>query len=150
MLNFPIDHGSKSTFKDCRLSQSINWQQKHWQALKSSYGSSPFFDAIAPELEQLYTQKWEFVLDLNLKCLEMSLNWLRLSPEIKLSQSWSAESAPEILDFRKDFHPKTPPKLEFNPYPQVFDHKHGFQPRLSILDLIFNEGPASYDYLHSL
>ena len=32
-------------------------------------------------------------------------------------------------------------------YTQVFTEKYGFVPNLSILDLLFNEGPNSYTHL---
>ena len=35
-------------------------------------------------------------------------------------------------------------------YNQVFMEKHGFIPNLSILDLLFNLGPESADYLYNL
>ena len=35
-------------------------------------------------------------------------------------------------------------------YIQIFEDKHGFQNNLSILDLLFHEGPESLNYLQSL
>jgi hypothetical protein len=35
------------------------------------------------------------------------------------------------------------------PYFQVFEQRHGFIPELSILDLIFNEGPESLHFLEA-
>jgi len=33
------------------------------------------------------------------------------------------------------------------PYYQVFEDKHGFLPDLSVVDLLFNQGPQSKSYL---
>ena len=55
-----------------------------------------------------------------------------------------------IADFREVINAKHPlPDAEFGakPYWQVFQHKHGFLPNLSILDLLFNMGPESIFYL---
>ena len=58
-------------------------------------------------------------------------------------------------DLRESIHPKRPNtilqdmKLE-KPYFQVFSRKHGFQSDLSIMDLLFNEGPDSILYLKKL
>jgi hypothetical protein len=52
-------------------------------------------------------------------------------------------------DFRFSIHPKRPlPPLGLKPWYQVFKQKAGgFTPGLSMLDLLFNEGPESILYL---
>ncbi len=52
-------------------------------------------------------------------------------------------------DYRKMFNAKRKAEyvIPLRRYPQTFEHKHGFIPDLSILDLLFNMGPASTDYL---
>lgn len=59
-------------------------------------------------------------------------------------------SAEHILDFRSSINPKHPAEdVDFSPqrYYQVYERKHGFQPNLSILDLLFNMGPESVFWL---
>ena len=59
---------------------------------------------------------------------------------------------PNILDYRKVFNPE-PIALTLDTYPiyaQVFDLKYGFIPELSVLDLLFNEGPKGIDVLNKL
>ncbi len=55
-----------------------------------------------------------------------------------------------MIDFRDAIRPKKPlPYAEFAPkrYYQVYEQKHGFQPNMSILDLLFNEGNEAIFYL---
>ena len=55
-----------------------------------------------------------------------------------------------IVDFRDAIRPKKPlPDAEFVPqrYYQVYEQKYGFQPNMSILDLLFNEGNEAIFYL---
>ena len=55
-----------------------------------------------------------------------------------------------IVDFRDAIRPKKPlPDAEFAPqrYYQVYEQKYGFQPNMSILDLLFNEGNEAIFYL---
>ena len=55
-----------------------------------------------------------------------------------------------IVDFRDAIRPKKPlPDAEFVPqrYYQVYEQKYGFQPNMSILDLLFNEGNEAILYL---
>jgi hypothetical protein len=47
----------------------------------------------------------------------------------------------------KIIDPKIKSKTKFEYYPQVFSSKYGFIPNLSILDIIFNLGPNSSNYL---
>ena len=64
----------------------------------------------------------------------------------------AAEGGFQISDFRECIHPKKGSriledlKLE-KPYWQVFTNKQGFVPNLTILDLLFNEGPNSISFL---
>ena len=58
--------------------------------------------------------------------------------------------SPQTLDLRSVIsakHPLPDADFESKPYWQVFQQKHGFQPNLSILDLLFNQGPESIFYL---
>lgn len=148
MLNLPIDHLSKDYLKSTRISTKENWRQKHWQALLTSYSSSPFFDALAPELKLLYEAADDSLADLNWKTTQFILKHLRYTGTLKRSLSWELET--EEADFRETFHPKRRAPLEMPAYPQVFDHKTGFKKELSILDLMFNEGPLAWDYLQQL
>ncbi|MBF1079384.1 MAG: WbqC family protein, partial [Prevotellaceae bacterium] len=55
-----------------------------------------------------------------------------------------------VTDYRDVIRPKHPlTDTAFQPrrYYQVYEQKHGFQPNLSILDLLFNEGPEAVLYL---
>ena len=60
-----------------------------------------------------------------------------------------------MTDLREMIHPKRPDTILKDlalekPYFQVFAQKHGFQSGLSIMDLLFNEGPDSILYLKSI
>ncbi len=55
-----------------------------------------------------------------------------------------------IVDYRDAIRPKHPlpdPSFVPRPYYQVYGQKFGFQPNLSILDLLFNEGNEAVLYL---
>lgn len=148
MLNISIDHNSRGLMKDTRISAKENWQQKHWQALITTYGASPFFDALAPELESFFQDEMHSLTEVNFRASQLVLKWLRYEGEVHLSESWHLNV--EERDHREDFHPKKRKLAPSVAYPQVFDHKTGFKKELSVLDLIFNEGPASWDYLQQL
>ena len=147
MLNIPIQHNeNKSRMGTVQISCETAWQNTHWQAIKTAYGSSPFFEVLGPELEEFYQQKVDRLIDWNTDLLMLMFNWLQVSPNLSLTEAWQ----PKVEnDFREAFHPKRKEQTKLTRYPQVFEDEHGFVPNLSVLDLIFNEGPAAFDYLKS-
>ena len=57
-----------------------------------------------------------------------------------------------VLSQKESFHPKRPDSILSSlglerPYFQVFADRFGFTPGLSVLDLLFNEGPDSLLWL---
>ncbi len=145
MLNIPILHNEhKGVIGTVEISYVENWQRTHWQAIKTAYGSAPFFEILGPELEEFYSRKITRLFDWNLQLIKLILNWLVVDKDITLAESWQ----PVVQnDFREAFHPKRKSESSFTAYPQVFTIEGGFAPNLSIIDLLFNEGPAAFDFL---
>lgn len=135
----------KTYVKDIRIDYSKNWQKLHWKGIESAYMHSPFFEFYLDEIRLLLERKHSFLLELNLQILDFLLDSLEISRDYSLSEDFF-ETVPENLqDYREVIHPKKDPGTDMNfraePYPQVFSDKHGFQENLSIMDLLFNEGP---------
>src|SRR5690606_32909922 len=66
MLNIPILHNEhKASIGTIEISYVENWQHIHWQALKTAYGSAPFFEILGPELEEFYQRKITRLFDWN-------------------------------------------------------------------------------------
>ena len=66
------------------------------------------------------------------------------------SKEVRSKEVQSIADFREAIRPKKPlPDAEFESkrYYQVYEQKFGFQPNMSILDLLFNEGNEAIFYL---
>lgn len=147
MLNIPVVHNEQDKYSGTiEISYRENWQRTHWQAIKTAYGSSPFFEILGPELEPFYQMKIERLMDWNTALLKLLLHWLQVDIDITFSENWQSRLE---NDHREDFHPKKKDKQHFEEYLQVFANKGGFEANLSVIDLLFNEGPASFDYLKS-
>ncbi len=145
MLNIPIVHNeNKKHIGSVEISYREDWQHTHWQAIKTAYGNAPFYEVLAPSLKDFYRMQSERLFDWNRQLIEWSLHWLRAEIKMIPTQSWQREYP---RDYREYFHPKRQDTDGFTTYPQVFDDVMPFQPNLSILDLLMNEGPAAYDYL---
>ncbi len=144
-LSIPVERTKpgKPFTRDMRISCHDNWQHIHWNAIASTYGSSPFFEYYKDDLYPFYTQKQEgkFLLDYNLALQKKICDLLGISPDISLSTAY-IEPHNEIIDLRDRINPKKEPVAELLPrqYYQVFAPKWGFQPDVSILDLLFNMG----------
>lgn len=149
-LTIPVerpDDGLHSTaMKDLRISDHGNWRHLHWHALMSSYSESPFFEYYADDIRPFYEHRWDFLYDFNMEACNTVCSLLDIRPNIQPTTEYiKKDDLPEdIIDFREAIAPKHPAEdADFTPrrYYQVFERKLGFQPNLSILDLLFNMGP---------
>ena len=147
-LTVPVERDAEQ-IGSVRISDHGNWRHLHWNALKSAYGESPFFDYYQDDIRPFFERRWDYLLDFNEAIRKKMCELLDIEPIVSLTETFIA---PEGLagDFRSAIRPKHPePDSDFTPkrYYQVYEQKHGFLPNLSILDLLFNMGPESVLYL---
>ena len=153
-LTVPIERydGTKCPMRDIRISDHGNWRHLHWNALVSAYGETPFFEFYADDLRPFFEKHHTFLFDLNLDIMHTMCQLLDVRPQVTLSEQYIVLPSEDdaVVDFREAIRPKHPlPDADFNPTPyyQVRAQRHGFLPNLSILDLLFNEGPEGIFYL---
>lgn len=153
-LTVPIERydGMKCAMRDIRISDHGNWRHLHWNALVSAYGETPFFEFYADDLRPFFEKRHTFLFDLNLDIMHTMCQLLDVRPQVALSEQYIVLPSEDdaVVDFREAIRPKHPlPDADFNPTPyyQVRALRHGFLPNLSILDLLFNEGPEGIFYL---
>lgn len=149
-LNIPVIHSQKNRqkYRDVKIYNQDHWQSLHWKSLLSAYRTSPFFEYYEDELQPLFTEKTEFLLDFNLKCFETICDCLQLELNTSKTETYQ-KFIEDKTDFRYLVNAKKETAYNFETYTQVFNSKHGFIPNLSILDLLFNEGPNALNYLES-
>lgn len=148
-LTIPVKYSQKNRqlYKDIQIANDSNWQLLHWKSLESAYKTSPFFEYYEDELKHLFFNKAENLMEHNLKCLETIMDCLQL--DIPISKTVRFEKEVSNSDFRHLVNARKETSIDIEPYTQVFSNKHGFIPNLSILDLLFNEGPNALTYLES-
>lgn len=136
--------GPKILIKDIQIAYDMYWQRNHWQTIVSAYNSSPYFEYYQDDLHAFFENKTKYLFDFN-QAIHASICEL-LEIDNNSIPTKDFEEVPEnTLNFRESISPKlkTNPDKNFSPaeYTQVFSVKFGFTPNLSILDLLFNEGP---------
>lgn len=149
-LNIPVKHtGNKSQhqkYREVRIENDFKWQNQHWKSLQTVYRTSPFFEFYEDEFAPLYKKQFDYLLDFNYHCQEVALDCLQLHPEISKTEEFILK--PEgLTNGRSLVEAKAKRKFSFEPYHQVFQSKFGYINDLSIIDLIFNEGPNAINYL---
>lgn len=147
-LTIPIVHtGGKQPMRDIRISEHGNWRHLHWNAIVSAYRKSPFFDYYADDFAHFYEERDGFLMDFNLRLHAVVCELLGLERTTKTTDKERMEMEKnDIEDLRCIAEPTALTNIQgFTPQPhyQVFAQRHGFQPNLSIADLLFNMGPES-------
>lgn len=148
-LTIPVEKSSegKCAMKDIRVSEHGNWRHVHRNAFVAAYKQSPFFDYYSDEFNAFFDRKYEFLYDFNMELTQWLCEQIDIQPELVPTTEYM-DTGEGILDLRETIHPKKSAvdMASFYrpvPYYQVFDSRHGFQPDLSIVDLLFNMGPES-------
>jgi len=142
--------GPKILIRDLQISYDTEWQRNHWQTIVSAYNSSPYFEYYEDELLPFFQNKEKFLLDYNLKIHETICDFLEIANHFVLTDDFEKVPA-GTLNLREAISPKNKKQADpvYQPqnYTQVFNEKFDFLPDLSILDLLFNEGPNSHTIL---
>ena len=148
MLTVPVYLGSfhKSLTKDIRIDYSKRWQQVHLRAFKAAYSASPYYEFYSEIFNKIILQNHVFLLDLNMELIMAVLSLLKISKAISYTKVFKPLGSIEN-DLRYKINPKKESHFQGKEYIQVFNNGNGFTHGLTILDLIFNIGPDSGNYL---
>jgi len=148
-LHIPVlySQNNRQNTSDILIDNTTNWQPIHWKSIESAYKTSPFFEYYEDDLRSLFTTKKNYLLDFNLECIEEINRCLNLDCEYSKSTLFTKDTHEN--DFRNLVNARKETQINITAYIQVFQEKHGFIQNLSILDLLFNEGPNAKNYLQT-
>jgi hypothetical protein len=149
-LSIPILHKHKRTaLKDVQISYEHNWRTLHWRSLEAAYRRSPYFEFYEHYFAKVFSDfKPDYLFEWNIHIFEI-INTI-LDKAIRFSftseylesytnaDDYRSLASPSVLAEQPDGTPR---------YRQVFEERYGFIDNLSILDLLFCEGPHSIEYL---
>ena len=156
-LSIPIKKNkSEKVINSIEISYKEDWQKNHWRAITSAYKNSPYFDFFEEDLKVFYSNKYNLLIDYNTDQLKFIIKVLKQKKNIQLTKQYE-RNPDSVIDLRTIIHPKQSylsDKLVANKldqsYYQTFENKISFTPNLSILDLLFNKGLHTIDYLKSI
>ena len=131
-LSIPLEKASShAEIRELRISDHGAWRHHHWNAIRSAYGHSPFFEYYADDFLPFYDKPAGFLIDYN-EALQQ-LVCAGIYTDLRAAISPRCPYTEEPAEHPTHFHPQ--------PYYQVFQQRLGFLPNLSIIDLLFNMGP---------
>ena len=149
-LTIPVTekHG-KVLITQVKIDYTYRWQTNFWRTLESAYANAPFYEHYRDDLKKEIFLNPTYLYDLNFRLLSMCLKWLKWEKSIAETDTYQNENTLGCHDLRsmisakKDFNQRElyQPQL----YQQVFGK--AFVPNLSIIDLVFCEGPHAASLL---
>lgn len=153
MLNIPITHvGGKEgrqKYIDVHTENSYNWKKEHWRTLETAYRTSPFFEFYEDDIRPIYEGDDDSLYNLNLKTIEAISSCIGISTPSEKTDTYQVAPTAHF-DARFLVEAKKEKDWNLEPYTQVFEERHGFITNLSILDLLFNEGTNTLNYLKNI
>ena len=146
-LTIPIKKTKhKMLMHEVEIENDFAWQKQHWEAIRSAYNSSPFFEHYEHHFYKFYHNEYKELQNYHLELIRVCLKIMKVEKEIILSDEY-VKPQPYLIDLREVIHPKKNINTEFNPYLQVFTEKFPFVQNLSIIDVLFNHGKDAINKL---
>jgi len=148
------------------------WQRKHWRTLEMSYGKAPHYAAYRDFFAAVYAREWTHLAELNDHMLRWFLETLGISVDFRFASDHDFQGAKSalVLDMCRTLGART---FIFGTHGRDYadvdafsaagidvvfqDYRHpvypqfqgGFEPYMSIVDLLFNCGPDSLEVIMS-
>ena len=148
MLSIPIRHSGinqKRFYDDVSIDSSSDWKKNHFKSIKIAYQSSPYFEFYEEDLKNFYQVETSNLYNFNLKSVELVLKWLEMGTNNR-TIDFNIEIYKQSKNIREIDNREIKKKSNIK-YIQTFEDKNGFIDGLSILDMIFNCGPKTKDYI---
>jgi hypothetical protein len=133
-----LAHTKNGMYSDVLIDYTQKWIREHKNALQTAYGKSPFFEYYDYRIFNVLDQEIPDLNTLNITLLRDICKWVGLD-HLPMNIHENSENA-QFTQINK---------LNVPEYNQVFHEKFGFRPNVSIVDLLFNQGPLAKSYFEN-
>ena len=159
MLQVPVVHAGSMRICEVQVDWSTPWLVRTQRALDAAYYTSAYYEYYRDDLFAVMSARPDRLWDWNLSLIRFLMEKTGVASSLVPTESFSVPAGDRMAacpmdpdDFRFVIHPKRPDTVLADlgldrPYYQVFADRFGFTPDLSVLDLLFNEGPDSLLWL---
>jgi len=172
-ITIPVNYNFGDKISEVKIANNLEWKRKHLHIIKENYSKSKHYLDYIGEIEKIYSKDYENLSEFNIVFLKFLLDKIGIKKKIILTsglgiKNKSSEALLEIsiklnaktyisgidgenyldkeifnkakidVEFQKYKHPK---------YTQLWGGE--FEPFMSVLDLLFNEGPNSLNIIKS-
>ena len=151
LLNVPIVHSkdNRQKYIEVQSDSTYPWQSQHWKSLQTAYRKSPYFEYYEDEIAHLFNKPVTSLFKHNVNIHTELCELLEIDTSHTFTKEYDKEPI-GIIDARNSIKAKGDLRIVFPEYIQVFSDRNAFTPNLSILDLLFTEGPNAISYLEKL
>jgi len=169
-LTLSIKRKFPQLIKDAELINFQKDRKKHLKTIELNYKKTKYFDYLFPELKKILEKDWRYLADLNIELIKLLKEKLGIKTKLEIASRYDFQGKSDelLINICKKFEAdvylsgkggwkyqdeekfkKAGIKLEYTDfihpiYPQLWGD---FVPGLSIIDLLFNCGPESINYL---
>lgn len=150
-LSIPLQQGrnQRLPLKEVQIANKEDWQTQHWRTITSAYRRTPYFEHYEHSLQTLFDRPFERLIDFNFAAIHWLKQQLKTSFSERIADHFQKDYEDSAFDIRQKQKPSAEKKsVEGYPkYYQLFEDRIGFQPNLSMLDLLFSEGPYAVQWV---
>lgn len=151
LLNVPIKHkakGLRQKYRDIKTENDFPWLKQHWKSIQTAYRTSPFFEFYEDDIAPIFSRKVVSLYEHNLFIYETLSDLIGIDLPFTFTEEYFRNPT-DVVDARAVIEAKRNANFKARPYSQVFQQQSDFIDNLSVIDLLFNQGPNTLEYLET-
>jgi hypothetical protein len=140
--------GQKIPTTDIQIDRSKPWLRNHLRAIEAAYRSAPFYEHYIDKVKSVLSNEALDFGSFFATTFPQWLSLLKIDMKFDVQRQYTGVVENSLLSNAIKAPSDFPEDTPYRPYIQVFADRFDFQPHLSVLDLIFNEGPQAASFLN--